>query len=144
MDPERIRQTFAWMETVVAIPPASAVEVECELVRRLYATRDWDQTRALLTDDFALIGPGGTRAGIEELRKTNALMADAYEDLQAEIETIVADPDQPLMLWVRDRSRGRAKDTGEDLDVRAWSRVKLAPDLAHVAEIGPSSVINSA
>jgi hypothetical protein len=144
MDPQRIRETFAWMESVVAIPPAHAVEVECELVRTLYATRDWEATRALLTDDFALIGPGGTRAGIEELRRTNELMAGAYEDLHAEIELIVADPDQPLMLWVRDHSRGRAKDTGEHLDVRAWSRVVLAPDGARVRELGPSSVINSA
>ena len=144
MDPQRIRETFAWMETVVAIPPASAVEVECELVRRLYSTHEWEQTRTMLTDDFALIGPGGTRAGLDELRRTNELMAGAYEDLHAEIETIVADPDQPFVLWVRDHSRGRAKKTGERLDVRAWSRVVLAPDGARVREIGPSSVINSA
>ena len=144
MDPRRIRESFAWMESVVAIPPAGAVEVECELVRRLYATHDWDQTRALLTDDFALIGPGGTRAGIDELRRTNELMAGAYEDLHAEIERIVADPDQPFVLWVRDHSRGRAKGGEPDLDVRAWSRVVLAPDGARVREIGPSSVIGGA
>jgi len=144
MLPDRVREAFAWMETVVAIPPAGSVEVECELVRRLYSTREWDATRAMLTDDFALIGPGGSRAGLDELKRTNELMADAYEDLRAEIESIVADPDQPLVLYVRDRSRGRAKGSEQDLDVRAWSRVKLSPDLARVAEIGPSSVIGSA
>ncbi len=92
MLPDRVREAFAWMETVVAIPPAGSVEVECELVRRLYSTREWDATRAMLTDDFALIGSGGSRAGLDELKRTNELMADAYEDLRAEIESIVADP----------------------------------------------------
>ena len=141
MRPEEVREAFAWMESLVAIPPANAVPVECELVRRLYATHDWERTRALLTDDFALIGPGGTRAGLEALKRTNELMAATYEHLSAEIETIVADPDQPWVLWVRDRSRGRAKDGSPDLDVRAWSRVALAPGGAQVREIGPSSVI---
>jgi hypothetical protein len=144
MLPERVRDAFAWMETVVAIPPAGAVPFECELVRRLYTTREWEATRALLTDDFALIGPNGARAGLEELKRTNELMAGAYEDLQAEIELIVADPDQPWVLYVRDHSRGRAKDGSPDLDVRAWSRVKLAPGGAQVREIGPSSVIGGA
>lgn len=144
MLPDRVREAFTWMESVVALPPAGSLEVECELVRRLYSTRVWDVTRTMLTDDFALIGPGGTRAGLDELKRTNELMADAYDDLHAEIETIVADPDQPLVLYVRDRSRGRAKGTERNLDVRAWSRVKLSPDLAQVRELGPSSVISSA
>jgi hypothetical protein len=144
MFPDRIREAFAWMETVVAIPPAGAIEVEIEVVRALYATREWERTRALLTDDFALIGPGGTRAGLDELKRTNELMAEAYEDLHSEIETMVADPDQAFVLYVRDHSRGRAKETGESLDVRAWSRVKLSSDGRKVREIGPSSVIGGA
>jgi hypothetical protein len=144
MDPQRVHEAFAWMESVVAIPPAGAVPFESEVVRRLYATHDWERTRTLLTDDFALIGPGGTRAGLDELKQTNELMTAAYEDLHAEIETIVADPDQPWVLWVRDHSRGRARGDGPDLDVRAWSRVVLAPGGRQVREIGPSSVINSA
>ena len=144
MDPDRVREAFAWMESVVAIPPASAVPVECELVRRLYATHDWDRTRALLCDDFALVGPGGARAGLDALKRTNELMTAAYVDLSAEIEAIVADPDQPWVLWVRDHSRGRAKDGSPDLDVRAWSRVVLEPGGERVREIGPSSVIGGA
>ena len=71
-------------------------------------------------------------------------MAGAYEDLHAEIETIVADPDHPWVLFVRDHSRGRAKDGSGDLDVRAWSRVVLAPGGEQVREIGPTSVIGGA
>jgi hypothetical protein len=144
MLPDRVREAFSWMESVVAIPPAHAVPVECELVRRLYATREWENTRALLTDDFALVSAGGARAGLEALKRTNELMAAAYDELSAEIETIVADPDQPWVLWVRDHSRGRAKGAERDLDVRAWSRVVLASDGAKVREIGPSSVIGPA
>lgn len=144
MFPDQVRDAFAWMETVVALPPASAVEVESELVHRLYSTREWDSTRTMLTDDFALIGPGGARTGLDELRRSNELMSDAYEDLHAEIETIVADPAHPSVLYVRDHSRGRAKDGSSELDVRAWSRVVLAPGGTKVREIGPSSVVNSA
>jgi hypothetical protein len=144
MDPARVRDAFAWMETVVALPPATAVEVECDLVHRLYATREWDATRTMLADDFALIGADGTRRGIDELRRSNELMASAYEDLRAEIETIVADPARPTVLYVRDHSRGRPKDGSPDLDVRAWSRVVLSPDGTQVRELGPSSVINRA
>lgn len=143
MDPDRVRESFAWMETVVALPPATAVEVECELVHRLYTTRDWDTTRALLTDDFVLIGATG-RAGLEALRRSNELMAETYEDLDAQIETIVADPAQPSVLYVRDRSRGRPKDGGPALDVRAWTRAVVTDDGARVRELGPSSVISRA
>jgi hypothetical protein len=144
MDPDRVRDAFAWMETVVALPPASAVEVECELVHRLYATHDWEQTRTMLAADFALIGADGTRRGIDELRRSNELMASTYEDLRAEIETIVADPARPSVLYVRDHARGRPKDGSPELDVRAWARVVLTADGAQVRELGPSSVISSA
>lgn len=140
MLPERVRDAFAWMETVVALPPATAVEVECELVRRLYTTREWDATRAMLADGFVLIGPSG-RAGLEALKRSNELMADAYEDLHAEIETVVCDPAAPNVLYVRDHSRGRPKDGGPPLDVRAWTRVLVTDDGTQVRELGPSSVI---
>ncbi|MDA0182574.1 nuclear transport factor 2 family protein [Solirubrobacter phytolaccae] len=143
MRPEDVRDAFAWMETVVALPPATAVEVECELVHRLYTTREWERTRPMLADDFVLVGPTG-RAGLEALRRTNELMADAYEDLQAEIETIVSDPAAPDVLYVRDHSRGRPRDGSPALDVRAWSRVVLTADGTQVRELGPSSVIQSA
>ncbi|MBE2318242.1 nuclear transport factor 2 family protein [Solirubrobacter sp. CPCC 204708] len=144
MLPDRLREAFDWMETVVALPPATAVEVECPLVHRLYTTREWEQTRPMLADDFVLIGPNGGRAGLDALRRTNELMAGAYEDLHAEIETVVSDPAAPRVLYVRDHSRGRAKDSGERLDVRAWSRVVLTEDGTQVRELGPSSVINRA
>lgn len=140
MLPDRVRDAFAWMETVVALPPATAVEVECALVHRLYTTREWDATRAMLADDFVLIGPSG-RAGLEALKRSNELMADAYEDLHAEIETVVSDPAAPTVLYVRDHSRGRPKDGGAPLDVRAWTRVLVTDDGTQVRELGPSSVI---
>lgn len=141
MDSDRVRESLAWMETVVALPPATAVEVECDLVHRLYTTREWEKTRAMLADDFVLIGATG-RAGLEALRRTNELMADAYEDLQAEIETVVSDPAAPSVLYVRDHSRGRPKDGGPALDVRAWTRVVVSDDGTQVRELGPSSVIS--
>jgi hypothetical protein len=144
MLPDRVREAFSWMESVVAIPPAHAVPVECELVRRLYVTHEWEHIRPLLADDFAMVNADGARAGIEALKRTNELMAAAYDDLSAEIEAIVADPDQPWVLWVRDRSRGRAKGSGQDLDVRAWTRVLLGDGGANVRQIGPSSVIGRA
>ena len=131
------------MESVVALPPATAVEVECELVQRLYTTSEWERTRAMLADDFVLIGPSG-RAGLEALRRSNELMADAYDDLHAEIETVVSDPAAPNVLYVRDHSRGRPKDGGAPLDVRAWTRVRVSDDGTKVRELGPSSVISSA
>jgi len=131
------------MESVVALPPATAVEVECELVQRLYTTSEWERTRAMLADDFVLIGPSG-RAGLEALRRSNELMADAYDDLHAEIETVVSDPAAPNVLYVRDHSRGRPKDGGAPLDVRAWTRVLVSDDGTKVRELGPSSVISSA
>ncbi|RKQ93714.1 SnoaL-like protein [Solirubrobacter pauli] len=140
MLPDRVRDAFAWMETVVALPPATAVEVECALVHRLYTTREWDATRAMLADDFVLIGPSG-RAGLEALKRSNELMADAYEDLHAEIETVVSDPAAPTVLYVRDHSSGRPKDGGAPLDVRAWTRVLVTDDGTQVRELGPSSVI---
>jgi hypothetical protein len=140
MLPDRVRDAFAWMETVVALPPATAVEVECALVHRLYSTREWDATRAMLADDFVLIGPSG-RAGLEALKRSNELMADAYEDLHAEIETVVSDPAAPTVLYVRDHSSGRPKDGGAPLDVRAWTRVLVTDDGTQVRELGPSSVI---
>jgi len=143
MRPEDVREAFAWMETVVALPPATAVEVECELVQRLYTTHEWETTRTMLADDFVLIGPSG-RAGLEALRRSNELMADAYEELHAEVETVVADPAAPNVLYVRDHSRGRPKDGSPPLDVRAWTRVLVSDDGAQIRELGPSSVINSA
>ena len=38
-----------------ARPPQTAVPVESDLVRRLYATRTWSETRALLSDDRAFV-----------------------------------------------------------------------------------------
>ena len=143
MRPEDVRDAFAWMESVVALPPATAVEVESELVHALYTTREWEQTRAMLADDFVLIGPSG-RAGLEALRRTNELMADAYEELHAEVETVVSDPAAPNVLYVRDHSRGRPKDGSPPLDVRAWTRVLVSDDGAQVRELGPSSVISRA
>ena len=141
MRSEDVREAFAWMESVVALPPAAAVEVESALVRALYTAREWEQTRAMLADDFVLIGPSG-RAGLDELRRSNELMADAYEDLHAEIETIVSDPAAPAVLYVRDHSRGRPKDGGPPLDVRAWTRVLVSADGTQVRELGPNSVIS--
>ena len=43
-----VRAAMAGDDDPAARPPETAVPVESELVRRLYATRDWSETRALL------------------------------------------------------------------------------------------------
>jgi hypothetical protein len=139
--PGRVRRALAGMADPEATPPAGAVPVDSALVQRLYALEDWDQIRGLLTDDFVLRGPNGSSAGLEELRRTNALMAAAYEELHATVETVLADLEHPSVLYVRDHSRGRAKK-GPDLDVTAWTRVVVAASGTRVREIGPTSVID--
>lgn len=124
-----------------ASPPDGTVPVDSPLVERLYASRDWSAIRPLLTDDFALVGPHGTRAGLDAFRRTNEQMASAYEDLHATVELIVADLEHPSVLYVRDHSRGRARKKGPDLDVTAWTRVVVASDGTHIRELGPSTVV---
>jgi hypothetical protein len=140
---DRGRRSLAGMADPEATPPERAVPVDSALVERLYALQDWDEIRALLTDDFVLRGPNGTQAGLEELRRTNELMAGAYEELHATVEAVLADLEHPSVLYVRDHSRGRAQK-GPDLDITAWTRVVVAANGTRIRELGPTSVIHDA
>jgi hypothetical protein len=54
-----------------AIPPDGAVPVESPLIRRLYATRHWSATEALLTDDFVWHDERGKRRRAKHLKSAN-------------------------------------------------------------------------
>ena len=109
------------MSTPAAIPQEGAVPVESPLVRRLYATREWAETQALLTDDFV----GTTSAGNSVARSTSRAPTSGPRRRSTiwrpTIETIVADLEEPTVLYVLDTTRGRARHRGRpDLDV--WRR----------------------
>ena len=125
-----------------AIPPESAVLVESPLTLRLYATREWPETQALLTEDFVWHDERGKRRRAKHLKQASHWAERQLEDLHATIEAIVADLEQPTVLYVRDRTRGRTphRDT-LDVDVIAWTRIVIAPCGTRIRELGPTIVI---
>ena len=125
-----------------AIPPEEAVPVESPLLRRLYATREWSETQALLTDDFVWHDERGKRRRAKHLKHATQWAEGQLKDLHATIEAIVADLAEPTVLYVRDRTRGRTRYRDQpDVDVIAWTRVVVAPCGTRIRELGPTTII---
>lgn len=55
------------MRVLDAFPPAGAVPVESPLIERLFATREWAETEALLADDFVGYDERGKRRRAKHL-----------------------------------------------------------------------------
>jgi hypothetical protein len=125
-----------------ALPPDEAVPVESPLIRRLYATREWSETEALLTDDFVWHDERGKRRRAKHLKYATQWAEGQLEDPHATIEAIVADLSEPTVLYVRDRTRGRTVYRYRpDIDVIAWTRVIVAPCGTRIRELGPTTII---
>lgn len=130
------------MQAPSALPPDGAVPVESPIIRRLYATQEWADMEALLAEDFVWHADGKRRRA-KHLKSSNQWAEAAFADLRADVETIVADLEHPTVLFVQDTTRGRARHRDRpDLEVRAWTRVVLAPCGTRVRELGPSAVID--
>jgi selenocysteine lyase/cysteine desulfurase len=69
-----------------AIPPEGAVPVESPLLRRLYATREWSETQALLTDDFVWHDERGKRRRAKHLKHATQWAERQLKDLHGMIE----------------------------------------------------------
>ena len=111
-----------------ARPPETAVPVESELVRRLYATRNWSETRALLSDDCVMVLSNGRRVRASVIDHRS--VASMYEDSDPIVEAVLADLERPTVLYVR----GRA------FAAETWIRLVVTPCGTRIRELGPSSV----
>jgi hypothetical protein len=124
-----------------AFPPAGAVPVESALIERFYAARDWAETEALLADDFVWIDDDTAR-GAKDFKSSQQWGLAAYEDIEATIDTIVADLEHPTVLYVRDATRGRARYRDRpDLDVVSWVRIIVTPSGTRIRALGPMTII---
>ncbi|MDA0169870.1 hypothetical protein OJ998_12305 [Solirubrobacter taibaiensis] len=126
-----------------AVPPETAVPVDSDLVRRLYATREWRETEQLLSPDFVLVLPDGRRAGAQALEESTAIMETYYVNPHATVEAIYADFELPSVLYVRDVARMQPL-RGKPFDARAWTRLVVAPCGTRIRELGPTNITTEA
>jgi hypothetical protein len=132
------------MPTPSALPPQSAIPVESPLVDRLYATRAWSETEALLDDGFVL-HVGGKRRRAKHLKNFQQTAEASFDDLNATVEEVLADLQEPTVLYVLDTTRGRPRYRHRDepdLNLKVWTRVVVTPCGTRIRELGPSVVID--
>ena len=140
-----LRQTVKLLEPASG-PPAGARPVANELPHRIdefLTARDWDGLRSRLADDFALVDPNGRRFNASLYVKTCKTMARAYPDLRQTTDEVLADPDEPHVLWSRATTVGRPRG-GPALDTTAWTRMTISPDGERVREMANGGVIRVA
>ena len=103
--------------------------------------RDWAETEALLADDFVWIDDDTPR-GAKDFKSAQQWGLAAYEDIEATIDTIVADLEHPTVLYVRDATRGRARYRDQpDLDVVSWVRIIVTQNGTRIRALGPMTII---
>jgi hypothetical protein len=125
-----------------ALPPPAAVPVESPLIERLFATREWVETEALLAEDFAWFDERGKRRRAKHLQSATRWAEAAVENPHATLETIVADLEEPTVLYARGRTRTRALYRAEcDIDTIMWTRVVITSCGTRIRELGPSIVV---
>ncbi len=125
-------------------PPPAALPVDSTLVDQLDAlskARDWGGLRALLSDDFAIV-IGKRRFGARDYIR---LLKATDRQLPGERKTdeIVADPDEPDVLWIRSTSSGKPR-FGPGFVSTTWTRVRLTSDGSRVREISAGGVLSAA
>jgi hypothetical protein len=140
--PTSLRRAMDQAHDPAAMPPETAVPVDSELVRRLYAARAWSETERLLATDFVMVLPGGRRLGAQALEETTAMLEAYYVDPHATVEEIYADFQEPSVLYIRDVARMQPL-RGEPFDARAWTRMVVAPCGTRIRELGPTNVTTS-
>ena len=130
------------MHELDALPPPSAVPVESPLIERLFATREWVETEELVAEDLVWFDDRGTGRRAKHLKCATKWAEASVDNPHATLEAIVADLEEPTVLYARGRSRMRALYRAEcDIDSIAWTRVVITSCGTRIREIGPSIVI---
>jgi hypothetical protein len=120
--PARFRAFVAKHFDAAAGPPPGAVSVDEPVVARWGAGADPE----LLAGDFRYAGVGRELSRRRYLRALR--IAAVWLPETARLEDVVADPDEPDVVWVRQTSVIRPPRGGPEIRTGAWHRWTLTPD----------------
>jgi hypothetical protein len=141
--PPKVRARLLALLDPDAGPPDGARPVESELVERLQlaiTARDWRALKALLADDFAAVDANGRRQSAHRYVQTQKMFRRLYPDLEQRFDTVLADPTEPDVLWLRTVRQGRPR-RGPALAATSWGRLMLAPGARRVRGLEAAAVV---
>jgi len=140
--PRRIRDMMHARLDPSAGPPEGAQPAPGDAIERLHrAGSDWGALRAVLAEDFQLIGGDGRRFGARMYHRSLLIMGQAFPDLYLDLEAVLADPSDPNVLYARERMLGRPR-RGPVLSTTSWTRYVLEQE--RIREVSTTGVISVA
>jgi hypothetical protein len=130
--PERYRAYVAEHFDAEAGPPAGAEPVEEPVVARWFAAEaqeDSAATAALLAPDFHYVGPGRRRPLARRTYLRLVRVGPRWVGrTRTTLEQVLADPADPAVVWVRERSVTQPPRGGAEIRTGVWHRWTLTPD----------------
>ena len=141
--PPKVRADLLALLDPDAGPPDGARPVTSDVVERMQqATEagDWDALKALLTDDFETIEVSGRRGSARSYVYTQKMLRRLYLDFDRRVDAVLADPEEPDVLWLRMVTLGRPR-RGPVIDTTHWVRLTLEPGAQRVREAAATGVV---